>query len=205
MNFLLIKQSYKVCYFEEVKYMKKYLRKIHYYMALFTIPVGFMVAITGVVYIAGLDQDVWAETNTYKLETTIPVGQEVEFLKKWTKENNVKMPKQNVSKDKSGLNRTVGSAGYTITIKESNGKTELLTKDRSLLGNMIMLHKAKGGILFKIMMIFFGIVLAGFYITGLGFAMFKKNVNGTMVPKTEAYVTIAAGFIVTIVFAILSL
>lgn len=185
--------------------MKKFLRTIHFYMALLTIPVGLMVAVTGIVYIAGLDQDVWAETNTYKIETTIPAGQEIEFLKKWTKENNVKMPKQAVSKDKSGLNRTVGSAGYTITIKEADGKTELLTKDRSLLGNMIMLHKAKGGILFKIMMILFGIVLIGFYITGLGFAMFKKNVKGKMVPKTEAYVAIAAGFVITIIFAVLSL
>lgn len=185
--------------------MKKILRNIHFYMAMFTIPIGIMVAVTGVVYIAGLDQDVWAETNSYKIEQIIPKGEEIAFLEKWTKENNVKMPKHNVSADKGGVNRQVGSAGYTITIKESNGVTELSTKERSLLGNMIMLHKAKGGILFKIMMIMFGIVLAGFYITGLGFAMFKKNVKGKMVPKTEAYVVIAAGFIITILFGILSL
>ena len=48
--------------------MKKIFRKIHLYMALFTIPVGIMVAITGALYILGADQNTWAETNTYTLQ-----------------------------------------------------------------------------------------------------------------------------------------
>ncbi|HIZ88941.1 MAG TPA: hypothetical protein H9804_03265 [Candidatus Mucispirillum faecigallinarum] len=185
--------------------MKKIFRKIHLYMALFTIPVGIMVAITGVVYILGANQDTWAETNTYTVNQTIAKGQEVEFLKQWTKENNVKMPKENVSLDKSKVNRTVGSAGYLITLKDKENSTEIVTFKRSIIGNMIMLHKAKAGMLFKIMMILYGIVLVCFYISGLTIAVFKKNVNGKLVPKTESYVVIAAGFIVTIIFAIISL
>ena len=70
---------------------------------------------------------------------------------------------------------------------------------------MVMLHKAKAGILFKIMMVLYGIVLIVFYISGLIIAVFKKNVNGKLVPKTESYVVIAAGFIITILFAYFSL
>lgn len=70
---------------------------------------------------------------------------------------------------------------------------------------MIMLHKAKGGLLFKIMLVLYGIVLISFYISGLIIAVFKKNVNGKLVPKTENYIVIAAGFIVTIILAVLSL
>ncbi len=70
---------------------------------------------------------------------------------------------------------------------------------------MIMLHKAKGGLLFKIMLVLYGIVLISFYISGLIIAIFKKNVNGKLVPKTENYIVIAAGFIVTIILAVLSL
>ena len=92
-----------------------------------------------------------------------------------------------------------------VTLKEKDGATEIITLDRSILGDMIMLHKAKGGLLFKIMMVLYGIVLIGFYISGLVIAVFKKNVNGKLVPKTESYVVIAAGFIVTIIFAIISL
>ena len=128
-----------------------------------------------------------------------------EFLKQWTKENNIKMPKANVSLDKSKVNRTVGSAGYLITLKDKENATEIVTLKRSLLGNMIMLHKAKAGLLFKIMMVLYGIVLAGFYISGITIATFKKNVNGKLVPKTENYIVIAAGLIVTIIFAIISL
>lgn len=185
--------------------MKKIFRKIHLYMALFTIPVGIMVAITGALYILGANQDTWAETNTYTVNQTIPKGQEIEFLKQWTKENNVKMPKENVSLDKSKVNRTIGSAGYLITLKDKENSTEIVTLKRSIIGNMIMLHKAKAGLLFKILMVLYGIVLVGFYISGIIIATFKKNVNGKLVPKTESYVVIAAGFIVTIIFAIISL
>lgn len=82
---------------------------------------------------------------------------------------------------------------------------EMSAADRSILGDMIMLHKAKGGLLFKIMLVLYGIVLISFYISGLIIAIFKKNVNGKLVPKTENYIVIAAGFIVTIILAVLSL
>lgn len=185
--------------------MKKIFRKIHLYMALFTIPVGIMIAITGALYVLGADQDTGAEIKTYTVNQIIPQGEEVAFLETWTKENNVKMPKADVSMDKAKVNRTVGSAGYIITLKEKDGATEIVTLDRSFLGKMIMLHKAKGGILFKIMMVLYGIVLVTFYVSGLIIAVFKKNVNGKLVPKTESYVVIAAGFIVTIILAVLSL
>lgn len=174
-------------------------------MALFTIPVGIMIGLTGALYVLGADQDTGAETKTYTVNQIIPKGEEISFLEKWTKENNVKMPKANVSLDKAKVNRTVGSAGYLITLKEKDGITEIVTLDRSILGDMIMLHKAKGGLLFKIMMVLYGIVLITFYISGLIIAVFKKNVNGKLVPKTESYVVIATGFIVTIILAVLSL
>ena len=41
--------------------MKKIFRKIHLYMALFTIPVGIMIAITGALYVLGADQNTGAE------------------------------------------------------------------------------------------------------------------------------------------------
>ena len=185
--------------------MKKIFRKIHLYMALFTIPVGIMIAITGALYVLGADQNTWAEIKTYTVNQIIPQGEEVAFLETWTKENNIKMPKADVSMDKAKVNRTVGSAGYLVTLKEKDGATEIVTLDRSILGDMIMLHKAKGGILFKIMMVLYGIVLVTFYVSGLIIAVFKKNVNGKLVPKTESYVVIAAGFIVTIILAVLSL
>lgn len=185
--------------------MKKIFRKIHLYMALFTIPVGIMIAITGALYVLGANQNTGAEIKTYTVNQIIPQGEEVAFLETWTKENNIKMPKADVSMDKAKVNRTVGSAGYIITLKEKDGSTEIVTLDRNFLGKMIMLHKAKGGILFKIMMVLYGIVLVIFYVSGLIIAVFKKNVNGKLVPKTESYVVIAAGFIVTIILAVLSL
>ncbi len=99
----------------------------------------------------------------------------------------------------------IGSAGYTITLKDKENYTEIVTMKRSFLGNMIMLHKAKGGILFKIMLVVYGLVLVIFYVSGIIIATFKKNVNSKLVPKTESYVVIAAGIIVTILFAYLSL
>ncbi len=191
--------------------MKKIFRKIHLYMALFTIPVGIMMGLTGALYVLGANQDTGAEIKSYTVNHTIPKGEEVGketrdlFIAEFEKENNIKMPKANVSLDKSKINRNIGSAGYVITLKEKDGITEIITLDRSILGDMIMLHKAKGGLLFKIMLVLYGIVLISFYISGLIIAIFKKNVNGKLVPKTENYIVIAAGFIVTIILAVLSL
>lgn len=70
---------------------------------------------------------------------------------------------------------------------------------------MIMLHKAKCSILFKIIMVLYGIILVTFYISGLIIAVFKKNINSKLVPKTESYDVAAAGLIVTIILAVLSL
>lgn len=193
-----MKIIYEVC-------NEKNFRKVHLYMALFTIPVGIMMGLTGALYVLGANQDTGAEIKSYTVNQTIPKGEEVAFLAKWTKENNIKMPKANVSLDKSKINRNIGSAGYVITLKEKDGITEIITLDRSILGDMIMLHKAKGGLLFKIMLVLYGIVLISFYISGLIIAVFKKNVNGKLVPKTENYIVIAAGFIVTIILAVLSL
>ena len=41
--------------------MKKIFRKIHLYMALFTIPVGIMMGLTGALYVLGANQDTGAE------------------------------------------------------------------------------------------------------------------------------------------------
>lgn len=185
--------------------MKKIFRKIHLYMALFTIPIGIMVAITGVLYILGANQDTGAKITKYTINQTIAQGEEISFLEKWTNENSIKMPKKEISLDRTKTNKVIGSAGYSMTLKEKNDSTEITITDRSILGKMIILHKAKAGLLSKIMMVLYGITLLGFYISGLTIAVFKKNVKGKLVPKTENYVVIVLGFIVTIIFAILSL
>ena len=57
--------------------MKKIFRKIHLYMALFTIPVGIMIAITGALYVLGADQNTGAEIKTYTVNQIIQeVGSE---------------------------------------------------------------------------------------------------------------------------------
>ena len=184
--------------------MKKIFRKVHLYMALFTIPVGIMMGLTGALYVLGANQDTGAEIKSYTVNQTIPKGEEVTFLAKWTKENNIKMPKANVSLDKSKINRNIGSAGYVITLKEKDGITEIITLDRSILGDVIMLHKAKGGLLFKVMLVLYGIVLISFYISGLIIAVFKKNVNGKHVPKTENYIVITfSAFLKKIIYNLL--
>ena len=48
--------------------MKKLLRKIHLYLGLFTLPMGLLLALTGVLYIAGFNQNSGAIIKKYKLD-----------------------------------------------------------------------------------------------------------------------------------------
>lgn len=178
--------------------MKKMLRKIHLYLGLFTLPMGLLLALTGVLYIIGFNQDSGATIEKYILDgVVIEAGNEVAFLNDWTSKNNVEMPRTTEVMPYKGGTIIVGTPHYSIQIKAGKDQTTLTTTKRSMLGDMIMIHKAKVRWYVNILSVLLGISMLLFYISGIVIASFKKNVNGEKVLKKEYIITLALGVVIT--------
>ncbi|MCH5337030.1 MAG: hypothetical protein J1D99_06430, partial [Campylobacter sp.] len=65
----------------------KLFRQIHIYLSLFFLPCAFIFALTGIVYIFGINQDVGLKEQSYILEEKIEKGKEIESLLSFLKQN----------------------------------------------------------------------------------------------------------------------
>lgn len=179
----------------------KLFRQIHIYVSLFFLPCAVLFALTGIVYILGADQDTGLKVENYKLVKNIEAGKEKDALIQYLQENNLKIP-SNIEvikgKDK-GV--TIGSAHYIANIAPITQNEYTITlKTRSLLGDMIMLHKDKGAWYFSVLSIAFGIALFLLYISGLIITLFASKKD-----RQKQLATLGAGIVITILLAYLSL
>ncbi len=166
---------------------------------------GLLLALTGVLYIAGFNQDSGATIKKYHLDgVVIEAGNEIAFLTDWSAKNNIDMSRTTELSSGKGGSKLVGTPHYSIGIKVVNGETILTTTERSVLGNMIMIHKAKVRWYANVLSVMLGISMLLFYITGIVIASFKKNVNGKKVLKKEYLITLLLGIIITTAICIAS-
>lgn len=177
----------------------KLFRQIHIYISLFFLPLALLYALTGMAYILGFDQDSGLKENTYNVNFEIQEGKEKELVTNFLKENNIKLPKDEIMEAKDG-DFVLGSAAYSVELHQNEGKFVLITKERSFLGNMIMLHKNKVAWYFSVLGIAFGLTLLVLYLSGIMITLvaIKKD-------RRNQILTILVGFIVTSVVAYLSL
>lgn len=204
--------------------IKKLMRKAHLYLGLFTIPIGMLFAISGIVLLLGANEMTFAKIDQYIVDTTVESGNEVAFLKNWTKENNIQMPKNiNVSPARQGAMR-VGSVNYHILIRSNgysmgnrnqggnqnarineNNTTTITVVKPSIIGIIITIHKAHAKSYINILSILLAISMVLFYVSGVIIASFKKNVDGKRVFKKDYMVVLVLGFVITIIVAIISI
>lgn len=181
---------------------KKMWMKIHTYLSLFFLPVAFIYAITGVLYIFDIKDTSGANVQTIKLESAPKTGEERDFIINVLKENNLKIP-QNTEVKILKNNPAMGSIKYqVILIKNNDGSLSLRAIERSIYGILVLMHKSKGQkneILgfnisyFDFIAIGFGLSLIIFYLSGLIVTSFcKKN-------RTNALLTLLAGLVVSII------
>lgn len=179
----------------------KIFRQMHIYLSLFFLPCAFIFALTGMAYIFGFNQDTGLKKASFVLDKPVESGNEREVLLDFLKEKGLKIPLNTEpikSKDK-GL--TIGGTHYSvnITLNEEN-QYIITTKMRSLLGDMIMLHKDKGLWYFSILSIGFGITLFLQYISGLIITFFASKKD-----RGIQFGTFFLGLIVTLTLAYCSL
>ncbi|CAM3585012.1 PepSY domain-containing protein [Helicobacter ganmani] len=181
--------------------MTKQFRNIHIYLSLFFLPLALMYALSGILYIAGINQDFGATKQTYTLVQNIEKGQEVQALVEYLKSTQLKVPSNLEAKmDRKSGALEIGGVHYSASIKQNADSTwSVTTMERSLIGDMIMLHKAKAKWYFDILAIGFGLTLILLYISGLMITLFniKKN-RGIQI------FTILAGIIISVIVGALS-
>lgn len=179
----------------------KLFRQIHIYLSLFFLPCALLFALTGIVYIFGINQDVGLKIEHYQLPKTIESGKEREALIEYLKENGLKVPSNtNIIKSRDkGV--TIGGTHYSANIvQNSTNEYNITLKTRSLLGDMIMLHKNKGTWYFSVLSIGFGVVLFMLYISGLMITLFANKKD-----RSKQFAVLGMGIIVTLLLAYLSL
>lgn len=187
----------------------KLFRQIHIYVSLFFLPCALLFAITGIVYIFGFNQDVGMKVESYKLVKNIDAGKEREALIDFLIENNLKVPSNtDIIKTKKGKGKgsnengiTIGGLHYSASITPiSSNEYNITLQTRSLLGDMILLHKDKGAWYFSVLSVGFGITLFLLYISGLMITLFANKKD-----RKKQFMVLGIGFIVTIFLAYLSL
>lgn len=179
----------------------KLFRQIHIYLSLFFLPCAFIFALTGIVYIFGINQDVGLKEQSYILEEKIEKGKEIESLLSFLKQNNIKIPSNTKPIKSKTKGISIGSTHYSVSIME-NGENQykITTKTRSLLGDLIMLHKDKGAWYFSVLSVGFGIALFLLYFSGLIITLFANKKDR----KSQIFVLVI-GILITFILAYASL
>lgn len=179
----------------------KLFRQIHIYVSLFFLPCAVLFALTGIVYILGADQDTGLKVENYKLVKNIEAGKEKDALIQYLQENNLKIPSNTEVIKGKDKGVTIGGAHYSANIAPiAQNEYTITLKTRSLLGDMIMLHKDKGAWYFSVFSIAFGIALFLLYISGLIITLFASKKD-----RQKQLATLGAGIVITILLAYLSL
>lgn len=179
----------------------KLFRQIHIYVSLFFLPCAVLFALTGIVYILGADQDTGLKVENYKLVKNIEAGKEKDALIQYLQENNLKIPSNTEVIKGKDKGVTIGGTHYSANIAPiAQNEYAITLKTRSLLGDMIMLHKDKGAWYFSVLSIAFGIALFLLYISGLIITLFASKKD-----RQKQLATLGAGIIITILLAYLSL
>lgn len=179
---------------------KQFWMKIHLYLSLFFLPVAFIYALTGALYIFEIRQNSGAKTWNFKLDSMPQKGKEAEVIIQTLLDANLSLPSDTQVRNLRG-NVMMGNVKYSATItKDQKGEVTLRVVDRHPYGVLLMMHKSQGNkfalgtykfTFFDFLAIGFACSLMLFYFSGLVITSFcKKNRRG-------ALYTFLAGLVIT--------
>ena len=178
----------------------KLFRNIHIYVSLFFLPVALIYAFSGLAYILGADENTLSSKQSYKLEQTSLVEESTQILA-LLRENGIKEPSsKSLRADRKQGGLSMGGVHYSVNLRQEGEDLLITTTTRSLLGDIILLHKDKGEWYFRILSIGFGLSLILLYLSGLMISFFASKKDR----KPQLFV-LALGILSSVVLAYLSL
>ncbi|TKX29748.1 hypothetical protein CQA38_02960 [Campylobacter sp. MIT 12-5580] len=179
--------------------MIKFFRNIHIYLSLFFLPVAFVYAFSGVLFVLGFDDETLAQTSNFTFKAKIGEGKEQEVLFSFLKEQNLSVPKVQTiySKDENHI-LSLGTLRYSVGLKKLDENAyEVDIIKRSAFGLLMSLHESKNNSLFDILAIGFGLTLFVLYVSGVMITLFVSKKN-----RKAQYLAIVLGCAICLVFAL---
>lgn len=131
--------------------MTAMMRYFHIYATTFFFPLALLFAISGLSLLFGVRQDTGAKIKEWVLEKSLKKEERLDFLKDFIKENHIAMPKKIEPREHRGA-LIIGTPLYEINLETKGDQTKIKTIERGFLGALIMLHKAKVGVVFKVLL-----------------------------------------------------
>lgn len=148
------------------------LMKIHALLAVFTLPVALMFVITGALYTWGIKGSYNSEEHTIILTEQLQPELETltDLVKKELTVLGVALPSGQAKIRKVGTNFMLDWAGSSrdvvLETTDNNLVAKLIVKETTWYRNLVQLHKAKGGVVFKVYAAFFAVVMCLLLISG---------------------------------------
>ncbi|GAA6975147.1 hypothetical protein ID0082_01950 [Helicobacter pylori] len=155
--------------------MATMMRYFHIYATTFFFPLVLLFAISGLSLLFGVRQDTGAKIKEWVLEKSLKKEERLDFLKNFLKENHIAMPKKIEPREYRGALVIVGTPLYEINLETKDAQTKIKTIERGFLGALIMLHKAKVGMVFKALLGIFCVFLLLFYLSAFLMVAFKDT------------------------------
>ncbi len=154
--------------------MTTIMRYFHIYATTFFFPLALLFAVSGLSLLFGVRQDTGANIKEWVLEKSLKKEERLDFLKNFIKENHIAMPKKIEPREHRGA-LVIGTPLYEINLETKGDQTKIKTIERGFLGALIMLHKAKVGVVFKALLGIFCVFLLLFYVSAFLMVAFKDT------------------------------
>ncbi|UOR75239.1 PepSY-associated TM helix domain-containing protein [Helicobacter pylori] len=154
--------------------MSAMMRYFHIYATTFFFPLVLLFAISGFSLLLGVRQDTGTKIKEWVLEKSLKEEERLDFLKDFLKENHIAMPKKIEPREHRGA-LVIGTPLYEINLETKGTQTKIKTIERGFLGVLIMLHKAKVGVVFKVLLGIFCVFLLLFYLSAFLMVAFKDT------------------------------
>ncbi|EJC29787.1 hypothetical protein HPHPP11B_0357 [Helicobacter pylori Hp P-11b] len=154
--------------------MMKMMRYFHIYATTFFFPLALLFVISGLSLLFKARQDTGAKIKEWVLEKSLKKEERLDFLKGFLKENHIAMPKKIEPREHRGA-LVIGTPLYEINLETKGDQTKIKTIERGFLGALIMLHKAKVGIVFQALLGIFCVFLLLFYLSAFLMVAFKDT------------------------------
>ncbi|TPH60406.1 hypothetical protein FIM64_01120 [Helicobacter pylori] len=167
--------------------MTAMMRYFHIYATTFFFPLALLFAVSGLSLLFKVHQDTGATIKEWVLEKSLKKEERLDFLKDFLKENHIAMPKKIEPREHRGA-LVIGTALYEINLETQGAQTKIKTIERGFLGVLIMLHKAKVGVVFKALLGIFCVFLLLFYVSAFLMVAFKDT--------KRMFISVLIGFLV---------
>ncbi|RVY99282.1 hypothetical protein [Helicobacter pylori] len=154
--------------------MTAMMRYFHIYATTFFFPLALLFAVSGLSLLFKVHQDTGANIKEWVLEKSLKKEERLDFLKDFIKESHIAMPKKIEPREHRGA-LVIGTPLYEINLETKGSQTKIKTIERGFLGALIMLHKAKVGIVFKVLLGIFCVFLLLFYVSAFLMVAFKDT------------------------------